>query len=263
MQALAEVLAVKDGERWPPMVDALVVPDGLETALGAALGEELTSALDPDAARHWREFPAFYPPQALPQGEDPLASLVQGPPALARALSQIGLVEDEATGESQQSALAPGAGIGLTHRGDLALGRLYHSRRMPTQAAVRLRQRARLITLREQLAFAVRAVETARGRREEAETAARDAAAAEQRCRAARRDAEQRLQRAVGALGQLRTQAEAAKARLAAAEQQIVHLTADRDEAETGLARAREAHAALPDPGTALRAAGWIGRGPR
>ena len=45
--ALAEVLAVKDGERWPPMVDALSVPAGLETALGAALGEELTSAADP------------------------------------------------------------------------------------------------------------------------------------------------------------------------------------------------------------------------
>ena len=43
---IAEVLAVKDGERWPPMVDALSVPAGLETALGAALGEELTSAAD-------------------------------------------------------------------------------------------------------------------------------------------------------------------------------------------------------------------------
>ncbi len=46
VQALAEVLAVKDGELWPPMVDQLVVPDGLEAALGAALGEELDSAAD-------------------------------------------------------------------------------------------------------------------------------------------------------------------------------------------------------------------------
>ncbi len=40
-QALAEVLSVKDGERWPRMVDQLEVPAGLEAALGAALGEEL------------------------------------------------------------------------------------------------------------------------------------------------------------------------------------------------------------------------------
>ena len=37
-QALAEVLAVKDGERWPPMIDSLTVADGLEAALGAVLG---------------------------------------------------------------------------------------------------------------------------------------------------------------------------------------------------------------------------------
>jgi len=246
-QALAEVLAVKDGERWPPMVDALVVPDGLETALGAALGEELTSARDPDAARHWRELPAFDPPPALPNDTVALASLVQGPRALARALSQIGLVEDEAAGEERQFALAPGqvlvARSGAVWRWD---GYTIHAG-TPTQAAVRLRQRNRLATLREQLAFAVHAVDVARGRCEEAEKAAQDAAAAEQRCRTARRDAEQRLHRAVAASGQLRGQAEAAKARLAAAEQQIAHLAADRDEAEAGLARAREAHAALPD----------------
>jgi len=253
-QALAEVLAVKDGERWPPMLDALVVPDGLETALGAVLGEELTSALDPDAARHWREFPPFDPPPALPEDSVALATLVQGPPALARALSQIGLVEDEVAGGGKQSALAPGQVL-VSRGGAIFRWDGYTIRAgTPTQAAVRLRQRNRLTTLREQLAFAIRAVEVARGRRDEAEQAAQDATAAEQRCRAARRDAEQRLQRAVADAGQLRSQAEAAKARLAAAEQQIAHLSADRDEAEAALARARAAHAALPDL-AALRAA--------
>jgi chromosome segregation protein len=253
-QALAEVLAVKDGERWPPMVDALVVPEGLETALGAALGEELTSALDPDAARHWRELPPFDPPPALPDGAVTLATLVQGPAALARALSQIGLAETEEFGEEEQSALAPGQVL-VSRQGAVWRWDGYTIRAgTPTQAAVRLRQRNRLTTLRERLAFAVRSVEVARGRREGAEKAAQDAAAAEQRCRVARRDAEQRVQRAVAASAQLHNQAEAAKARLAAVEQQIAHLSADRDEAEAALARAREAHAALPDL-AALRAA--------
>ena len=252
--ALAEVLAVKDGERWPPMVDALVVPDGLETALGAALGEELTSALDPDAARHWRELPPFDQPQALPEGAVALASLVQAPPALARALSQIGLIEHEDAGQPQQYALAPGQVL-VSRSGAVWRWDGYTIRAgTPTQAAVRLRQRNRLASLREQLALADHALETARGQREAAETAAQDAAAAEQRCRTARRDAEQRLQRAAAATAQLHSQADAAKARLAAAEQQIAHLSADRDEAEAALARAREAHAALPDL-AALRAA--------
>ncbi len=74
-RALAEVLAVKDGERWPPMVDAVSVPAGLEAALGAALGEELTSAADPDAARHWRTLPPLDPP-ALPGGAQRLSDLI-------------------------------------------------------------------------------------------------------------------------------------------------------------------------------------------
>ena len=253
-QALAEVLAVKDGERWPPMVDALTVPDGLETALGAALGEELTSALDPDAARHWRELPPFDPPPALPEGATALAALVQGPPALARVLSQIGLVDDGAIGEAHQSALAPGQVLvsraGAIWRWD---GYTIHAG-TPTQAAVRLQQRNRLAVVRARLAAAEQAVVLARSQRDEAEKAAQDAASAEQRCRAARREAEQRQQRAVAAAAQLRSQAEAARARLTAAEQQIAHMSADRDEAEAGLARAREAHAALPDLG-ALRQA--------
>ena len=253
-QALAEVLAVKDGERWPPMVDALTVPDGLETALGAALGEELTSALDPDAARHWRELPPFDPPPALPAGATALAALVQGPPALARVLSQIGLVDDDALGETHQSVLAPGQVLvsrsGAIWRWD---GYTIHGG-TPTQAAVRLQQRNRLAAVRARLATAEQAVAAARAQRDEAEKAAQEAAAAEQRCRAARRDAEQSQQRAAAAAAQLRNQAEAARARLAAAEQQIAHVSTDRDEAEAGLARAREAHAALPDLGTLRQA---------
>jgi len=246
-QALAEVLAVKDGERWPPMVDALSVPDGLETALGAALGEELTSALDPEAARHWRELPPFEPPPALPDGTMALAALVQGPPALARVLSQIGLVADEATGEAQQSALAPGQVLvsrsGAIWRWD---GYTIHAG-TPTQATVRLQQRNRLVALRGRLAVAEQSAAAARTEREEAEKAAQDAAAAEQRCRAARREAEQCQQRAVAAAAHLRSQADAARARLAAAEQQIAHVSTERDEAEGALVRAREVHAALPD----------------
>ena len=125
MQALAEVLAVRDGERWPPMIDSLTAPPGLETALGAALGEELTSALDPDADRHWRELPPLRPAPPLPPGATPLIGMVEAPAALARSLSQIGLVEDEQTALRLPCRSGARPDPGVTRGRDLALGRLY------------------------------------------------------------------------------------------------------------------------------------------
>jgi chromosome segregation protein len=246
-QALADVLAVKDGERWPSMVDALDVPDGLETALGAALGEELTSALDPDAARHWRELPPFDPVPALPCYVVALAELVRGPAALARALSQIGLVEDDAAGEVRQAALAPGQTL-VSRAGAVWRWDGYAIRAgTPTAAAVRLQQRNRLVALRLQITAAEADAAAARTARVEAEAAAQEAAAAEQRCRTARREAEGRLEQARAALTGLRGQAASAAARLAAVEEQIARQAAENAEAEAGLQRARAAHAALPD----------------
>jgi chromosome segregation protein len=253
-QALAEVLAVKDGERWPPMVDALTVPAGLEAALGAVLGEELTSALNPGAARHWRELPPFDPAPALPPGATAFSTLVQGPPVLTRSLSQIGLVDDDRTGVVQQSALAPGQVL-VSRAGAIWRWDGYTIRAgTPTAAAVRLRQRNRLAEIRAQLAAAEQKSAAAREARSAAEASARSADVAENQARQARREAEQRLERARSSLVTLRNQAATAASRLALAEEQIGRITAEHDEATAALTQAREAHAALPDI-AALRAA--------
>jgi chromosome segregation protein len=252
-QALAEVLAVKDGERWPPMVDSLTVADGLEAALGAVLGEELTSALNPGAPRHWRELPAFDPVPALPACATPLASFVQGPEVLARALSQIGLVENDQDGSDHQSALLPGQSL-VARSGAIWRWDGYTIRAgTPTAAAVRLQQRNRLAGLRTRLAAAEQAAAAARADRATAEDAARATVAAEQQARNARREWEQTLERARAALAQLRNQAATATARLAAADDQLARITGERDEATEALARVREAQTALPDV-AALRA---------
>jgi chromosome segregation protein len=253
-QALAEVLAVKDGERWPPMIDSLTVADGLEAALGAVLGEELTSALNPAAPRHWRELPAFDPVPALPGGATPLAAFVQGPEVLARALSQIGLVETDQDGSDHQSALLPGQSL-VARSGAIWRWDGYTIRAgTPTAAAVRLQQRNRLAGLRTRLAAAEQAAASARADRATAEDAARATVAAEQQTRNARREWEQKLERARSGLTQLRNQAATATARLAAADDQLARISGERDEATEALARVREAQTALPDI-AALRAA--------
>jgi chromosome segregation protein len=246
-QALAEVLAVKDGERWPPMIDSLTVADGLEAALGAVLGEELTSALNPGAARHWRELPAFDPAPALPSCAVPLAASVQGPVALARALSQIGLVENDQDGVEHQTQLLPGQSL-VSRAGAIWRWDGYTIRAgTPTQAAVRLLQRNRLIGIRTRLATAEAEASTARAARAAAETASQVAVTAEQTSRNGRREWEQKLERARSGLAGLRNQAATATSRLAAADDQLSRVTGERDEAQAALVQVRESATALPD----------------
>ena len=215
VQALAEILAVKDGERWPRMVDQLDVPAGLEAALGAALGEELESAADTDAARHWRDLPPLDPLPALPDGATPLHRLVRAPAALTRALSQIGLAAD---GAAAQAGLLPGQSLvsreGAVWRWD---GYVIQAG-TPTPAAIRLQQRNRLADLRARLADAVTAATQARAARdsaEQAERAARAEAEAAEQAAAAEATATERTAEAEAEAAERtgRSEAEAAEAR--------------------------------------------------
>jgi chromosome segregation protein len=245
--ALAEVLAVRDDERWPPMVDALTVPAGLETALGAALGEELTSAADCSAARHWRELPPFEPAPKLPGRTTPLSALVQAPPALARVLSQIGLVEDDATAEGLQAELAAGQVL-VSREGAVWRWDGYSIRAgTPTAAAVRLQQRNRLSVLRRLLGAAQAEVGAARLARTAAEEADSGALAAEQAARAGRTDAEGELEGARLAQQELNRRAAEIAARLAAVDTHLERLTRDSEDGADTFSRARAAREALPD----------------
>ncbi|WP_158747071.1 chromosome segregation SMC family protein [Acidisphaera sp. L21] len=242
--ALAEVLGVKDGERWPPMVDALTVPPGLEAALGAVLGEELGGSADPTAARHWVELPDLAP---APLPGTPLGELVAGPVALRRALSGIGLVETDAEGDAKHPQLTAGQTLvsragavwrwdGYTIRGGT-----------PTAATVRLQQRNRLNGLRTKLAEAKASAAESTAARQAADQADKAAAAADAAARTARRDAEQRWERARTDSTRLATQSEAAGAKLAALDEQMARLAPEAAEADAALAAIQAERAKLPD----------------
>ncbi len=238
--ALAEVLAVKDGERWPPLVDQITVPAGLEAALAVALAEGLDSAIDSDAARFWHALPPFAPAPALPQGAEPLLALVQAPPALARALSQIGLVDD---GSAAQASLAPGQ-ILVSRTGGLWRWDGYTVRAgTPSEAAIRLQQRNRLAGLRIRLSEATETAATAQTARSAAELASHVALAAADRTEreaAATADAQERAARAAAEAAEGRARAEAeAQERAALATEQSARQA--RRSAEQTLEAARSA----------------------
>jgi len=250
-KALAELLAADNPDMWPPLVDSLVVEPGFETALGAALGEDLSASADEGAPMHWRAMPPLESALPLPSGCVPLAQHVQAPPALQRRLGQIGVAPDEETGRALSARLAQGQRL-VTREGALwrwdgftvAAG-------APTAAAKRLSQRNRLEDVRTQLVGAAAAVEAARGRLSEAQEAMRLATAAERRARDEAREAFAALHAARDAEAKLAQKATALSSRLAALAETTAQLALDLDATERQIAEAREARAGLPDLGAA------------
>ncbi len=242
--ALAEVLAVKDGERWPPMIDKVSVPPGLEAALGVALGEELAAAADPGAARHWTALPDA---EAVVTTGRSLGRLVAGPPLLARALGAVGVVDSAAEGQAIQSALRPGE-CAVSADGGLWRWDGYTVRPgTPTAAAVRLRQRNRLNDLTERLDEAAALAAAARAERAAAEQAEATATRREHQLRQARREAEAADERARAAHLTLEAQATAATARHAALDEQARQLQPEMAAAAAALDAAARDRAAQPD----------------
>src|SRR5690606_11872916 len=67
-QTLSRILNAGGTSQWPSIVDALKVAPGYETALGAALGDDLEASSDAGAPLHWAgPIPGIGDP-ALPVG---------------------------------------------------------------------------------------------------------------------------------------------------------------------------------------------------
>ncbi len=242
--ALAALLAQKFGRESAPILDSLKVPAGLETALGAALGQELSASAELQAARHWRKLPPFDLP-VVPLKS--FANLVTGPAALTRALSHILLLPEGSDGDMLQGNLTPGQ-ILVSRAGSVWRWDGYTIRAgAASEAAVRLAQRNRLAALEENRITTRAAAESARVVRVAAESAERDSRAAEQAAREARRSAEQRFDRARSEAVRLAADTERAAAKAAATQSQRDQLAAEAAEADADLQQIRAGAASLPD----------------
>src|SRR5579883_2626182 len=245
-KTLARVLHVDNKKLWPPVIDLLTVEKGYETALGAALGDDLDAPVEPSAPMHWGGAPLDPTDPALPEGAQPLSGFIAAAPdAMLRRLKQIGVVT-RADGARLVRELKPGQRL-VSLEGDLWRWDGYAvAAHAPTGAARRLAGRNRLADIEAELRI-VRAdlyirresVATA-----EAEvTAARDA---ENSARTRWRDRQR--------------EADAARDRHAAAEREFNRITSRRSalleaqtrltaavaEADAARAAAAEAREALP-----------------
>jgi chromosome segregation protein len=245
IRALANLLRPTGNDLWPPLIDALKVQPGYESALAAALGDDLDAPLDEAAPQHWRDLHSMEAPSPLPAGV-PLANFVAAPHALARRLAFTGVVTlDE--GRAAQKDLLPGQRL-VSQRGDLWRWDGYSaSAEAPRQAAIRLEQRNRLEALERELVVATAA---------RASTHATYAAAQNQAALAneSARAASRALRETETAL--MAAQDEAAKAarlaaeragRLATLEAEIKGLDSARENARRAAEAAEAALGALPD----------------
>ena len=229
---------------WPAVVDELSVEPGYETALGAALGDDLEASSDAGAPMHWSVAIDSYDDPALPQGAEPLSRHVTGTELLARRLNQIGLV-DAVDGPALMKALKPGQRL-VTLEG--ALWRwdgFVAAADAPSAAAQRLAQRNRLAELDEEILRAkgernswrrdvdalVAALDTAR---QSERTCREDWRKAQHAIGAAQAELD-KAQRAMGDLATRRSTLEEAQARLAAS---VTEAEAMLAEAEATLAEA-------------------------
>jgi len=251
--ALAAVIATHESDLWPPVIDRLTVTPGFETALGAALGDDLTAATDEGAPRHWHagESASFPSGPALPPGAEPLARHVQGPAVLARRLAQIGVVADEATGRSLAPQLAQGQRLvsrdGALWRWDgftIAAG-------APTAAAVRLSQRNRHGDLMHELHGADAVLREAEAAFAEARTAERVASERDEACRHALQQAYRMAGEARQALAEAQARAAQLDGRLSALDQAAAAVDASLAESEHESAAVAQERARLPDLGEA------------
>ena len=222
-KTLAKVLHVEAKNLWPAALELLSVDKGFETALGAALGDDLDAPIDTKSPIHWAGASADNDP-ALPAGTTPLSNHVQAPVELARRLAQIGLVA-RADGAALAQQLRPGQRL-VSNEGDLwRWDGFAVAANAPTAAARRLAGRNRLAEIEAELQAARTDLENRRSEVTNAEAEVKATAEGENQARNQRRDA----QRA----------ADAAREQHANAEREINRVTARRSalaEAQSRLA---------------------------
>ncbi len=180
-QALAAVTRSPAKGGYRPALEDVNPARGYETALAAALGDDLEAPLDPAAPAFWGG--ADRRDARWPEGAQPLSDLVQAPPALAARLSLTGLCA-QADGDRLARQLAPGMRL-VSVEGDLWRWDGFVARAAAEKpAARRLAQRARLDDLNAQIEALVPLAAAATTTHQQAQEAVRAAEAAVRAARA-------------------------------------------------------------------------------
>ncbi|RWM24230.1 MAG: chromosome segregation protein SMC [Mesorhizobium sp.] len=247
-RTLAKILNAASGDLFPSVLEQISVERGYETALGAALGEDLDVPLDRSAPVHWGQSEVQPGDAALPEGIKSLASVVRAPAQLARRLAQIGIVE-ASDGKRLQALLAPGQRL-VSREG--ALWRwdgFTASADAPTAAAQRLAQKNRLAELDAEAVHATRILRQVEEALAHAEQALARASEAERNARQAGRDAQHGLDAARNALAEAEKAGGELSSRRAALDEARARIVDSHEETAAAFVEAEMLLQSAPDLG--------------
>ncbi|MBT5265204.1 MAG: chromosome segregation protein SMC [Rhodospirillaceae bacterium] len=183
-----------------PVLDAIAVEPGYETALAAALGDDLSAPVDTGsdvpADVSWHKVNGDAGAMALPDDLVPLATYVQAPAVLSRRLARIAIASNAETATRLQASLGPGERLVTREGGLWRWDGLVVAPGAPSAAAVRMKQRNRLAEIQRDLAEQSTASEQAQEVLSSAEENHRAAVEAEKSVRTAQRHAVDEADRA-------------------------------------------------------------------
>jgi chromosome segregation protein len=246
VSTLTKLLKTPVGDLWPPLVDAVKVVPGYETALGAALGDDLEASADEAAPWHWRGLPPLDEVAALPAGAEPMANYVEAPSALARCLAHAGIVPRE-LGPALQPQLRPGQRL-VSREGDLwRWDGFTAAADAPSAAATRLAERNRLQSLEADMHAATREADQGRMAFESAKQMAETAVAAERERREVWRAASSAVETARRAFDAHERRIAESLAQSGAHEEAARRIKAALDETRAAFEREQDELTALPD----------------
>jgi chromosome segregation protein len=254
-EALATLLApAPKASTDPPILSALHVRAGFESAVGAVFEDELAAPVADDkstaATSFWESLPQVENGPALPEGTYPLADVMSAPPALARSLAYAGWVESEEAGSRLQRSLLPGQRVVDRH------GRMWRWDGFtriapgPSRAAELLRHRNRLVVLGDEIAAGEAAYRTAEQRATASRVARQRAAETDSLMRSELRAAEAATAAARAAEAESARRVLMLETRASAARTAIEALDIDLTETRTQEEEIERELAALPNPAT-------------
>jgi chromosome segregation protein len=243
-KALIKAVEGTSGDR---AINHVRAEPGYERALAAALGDDLDAALEGDSPRRWTGAEAEAGDPPLPAGTERLADHVQAPPALARRLAQVAVVNADSG-----VALAVGQRL-VTRDGRLRRWDGFVATGLGAAAAERLIRVNRLAEIQQALPASARIVEAARARTAEAMAAMQAAREAADAARRSETQASGEIREAGRAEDVARTEIERLEIRRTGLAERLAQARGDAAEAGTALEEARRVVAALPDPASTER----------
>ncbi|PYE85331.1 chromosome segregation protein SMC [Phyllobacterium leguminum] len=245
-RTLAKILNADAAGAYSAIVEAVRVEKGFETALGAALGEDLDAPADSNAPVFWAGAGVADDDPALPEEAEALVFHVTAPRELSRRLKQIGVV-DEADGPRLQKLLMPGQRL-VSREGALWRWDGYTaSADAPTPAAQRLAQKNRLAELEQEAVDARETLQSIEVTVARGEAAVREAVERERMARDYWRAAQRALDEAREALAIAERASGQLSSRRAALDEARARIAETLEETEIQFAVAEDILASMPD----------------